>query len=140
MLQKILNRLGYITKTESALLRAENFSLREDVKKTRENSDYLMDVIKTMRQKRVVDTNVGDPAPEDPTARREYVARVAAFHTDVLSPKIYAMVAEVRAELEKIDNSPELDRILKGTSNALWLMHSWGELMVSEMMSYRTDN
>jgi len=29
--------------------------------------------------------------------------------------------------------------LLKGTCNALWLLHDWGEQCVGEMISYQTE-
>lgn len=87
----------------------------------------------------VIDMSIGDPEPSEVVARREYVARVAAFHKDVLDKKIKAMISEVRAELEKIENTPKMDEILKGTCNALWLIYDWGEQCVNEMISVQVD-
>ena len=118
-------------------LRSQIFSFKETIHELRKKNAMLERQIERMGH-RVVPAGVGDPAPSDQVPRREYIARVAAFHTDVMKYKIESMVSEVRAELEKVDNPPELDRILKGTCNALWLINDWGELAVSEMMSYRT--
>ncbi len=128
MFEKILKNLGFITRKEALALKQENFLYRE---KLREQP-------KPVRP--VVDLNTGDPTPDKVDARREYVARVAAFHKDVMEQKIKSMVSLVREELSKAENSPQTDLFLKGTINALWLMYDWGEECVNEMLSYQTDS
>lgn len=130
MLKKILNKFGYVSHEESLRLRQSNFSLKQENKAMREAPAV---------KKPVVDVDIGDPAPSDQTARREYISRVAAFHKDVMKPKILAMVSEVRADLEKVDNTPKMDELLKGTCNALWLIYDWGEEAISEVVSYQAE-
>lgn len=127
MFDKITKNLGFITRKEALVLKQDNFLLRE----------RLREQPKPVRP--VVDLNTGDPTPDKVDARREYVARVAAFHKDVMEQKIKSMISLVRDELDKVENTPATDLLLKGTSNALWLVYDWGEQCVNEMLSYQTD-
>ncbi|HEC64412.1 MAG TPA: hypothetical protein ENI23_03880 [bacterium] len=89
MFEKILNKFGYITKKESLVLRQDRILLKDQVRK--------LEVLLEERSRGVLDINIGDPAPMgNSAARREYIARCAAFHKDVLDAKIKSMVSEVR--------------------------------------------
>ena len=99
-----------------------------------------------------VSVDAKEPAPHDRDERKLYVARVAAFHHEIMKPKILSMIADVRSQLGKLDStfdnqgrkithySPQdFDLILKGTENALWLMHDWGESMMSEQLENQRE-
>lgn len=100
-------------------------------------------------QRPFIDLSVGDPVPSDSEARKLYVATVAEFFKTYFNPKLYAMISNVREQLEKMDStvdaqgnpmtsfkSADFDKILKGTINALWLMYDWGVQMTNEQIAY----
>jgi len=128
MFEKILNKLGFITKKESLRLRQENFVLKEKLRQ----DDKI--------PRPVLDVNIGDPAPENPVARREYIARCAAFHKDVLDQKMQHMISTVSSELVNIESSRDFDMVLKGTINALHLIREWGESTVNEHLANQTGD
>jgi hypothetical protein len=82
-----------------------------------------------------------DPEPKDPALRKSFVARVAAFHFDILDKKIKRMVSDIRETMMKVDRNTfgmsqgEYDLFLKGTENGLWLLHQWGEELKNEKVA-----
>jgi len=90
-------------------------------------------------KKPVVKVNIGDPTPVDGPARKAYIARVAAFHKEVMRDKILAMISDVHSELEKVDIGPVMDQILKGTINSLWLIYNWGEQCINEQIANQNE-
>lgn len=127
MLDKLLSKLGYITRKESLALRYENFELKEKLRNTK------------VPTKPLVDIDIGDPAPADRVARREYVARSAAFYKDILEPKTRQMISEVNIELANVENGRGVDWLLKGTINCCHLFRDWGEMMISEHVDNQTN-
>jgi len=123
---KMLGRWGYLSKRDSLSLREKVASLNIELEEMQEKFGKRL----------VVDMKVGDPAPENEVARREYIARCAAFYKDVMETKSRQMISEINAVLGSVENSREFDLVLKGTLNALHLWRDWGEMCISEMLSY----
>lgn len=87
----------------------------------------------------VIDVDIGDPTPDDPKGRREYIARVAAFHKDVLSPKLFQMISTFHKLLEEETNDRETDLYLKiGTFICRDLL-KWGDAAISEQVGYQVE-
>lgn len=79
-----------------------------------------------------IDLDAGDPSPEDPVARREYVARAAGFYKDVLGPKLKELIADQMWALKDPKSTREADMTAKAAVNAFALMMDWGDRMVAE--------
>lgn len=136
MIRKILARFGYVPQTLVRQL--------ED-----ELADQKMKILKLEQKKvwplPVVEVEAKDPAPSQVDARKAYVARAAAYHVEVLRPKLLQLIADARAQFEQLNRETfglrpeEYDWILKGTLNGLWLLHGWGEDMVNEQVSYQQE-
>lgn len=86
-----------------------------------------------------------EPVPSDTAKRKMYIAQVAGFHKDVLSPKLKHMIRTMREEFEKVNrdtfgySQQEYDLYLKGAINGFWLLHDWGEAAINEMISYTQE-
>lgn len=78
------------------------------------------------------DPHAGDPSPDDPALRREYVARSAGFYVDVLRPKLLELMAEQSRRLWSPTSTRESDLGAKAAINAFALLMDWGDEMVSE--------
>lgn len=87
----------------------------------------------------LVPADLGDPKPDNPARYREYVARVAGFHQDVLRPKLLEMISNTHRMMEDETLVPEMDRTLKGTVYALRELMVWGDSKVAEQVSYQAD-
>jgi len=91
----------------------------------------------------ILDVNIGDPIPSDTQKRKLYVAQVAGFHKDYLSPKVKQIINSLRGEFEKVNRDTfglpqsEYDLYLKGAINSLWLLHEWGDEMINEQIAYQ---
>lgn len=93
----------------------------------------------------IVAVDEGDPSPTDTAKRKMYIAQVAGFHKDILSPKIKHLVRLMREEFEKVNrdtfghSQQEYDLYLKGAINFGWLLHDWGESAINEYISYSQE-
>lgn len=90
-----------------------------------------------VQQNELVEVDLGDPSPfanseKGKEKRREYVARVAGLHTDILKPKLLQMISSSYALLENSNNDRELDQSIKGTIYAFRELILWGDSMLSE--------
>lgn len=95
---------------------------------------------------RLMDVSIGDPTPDDPLKRAEYVREVGNFYSDFFEKKLLQLISFVREELDwsgLVDDQHKLnhlngitreqyDFLMRGTSNALKLLISWGEEMRNE--------
>lgn len=139
MIDRILGKFGYIQKKETE---AEILALKAKVIafETEERS-----------KRPFINVGLKDPIFGD-TDRKTYVARAAAFHKEVLGPKLLVMIGNVREQLEKFDSAKDnlgrpitsfdnetFDAVLRGTSNAFWLIYDWGESMINEQIAYQTQ-
>lgn len=113
------------------------------------NLSYLQSEIKDLQgrltkrlpdPKPAVNVNLAEPIPADGEARKGYVARVAGFHKDILKPKILSMLSETHRDMEKVDNPPAWDALLKACCNILWLFDDWGEQMQNEHVANQSGN
>lgn len=94
----------------------------------------------------VIDPYIGDPTidpmnpePSKAQERREYVAKVAGLHREILAPKIKQMISRLHSDLENVDNETKHDFILKAAVYVLKELILWGNAMESEHMSYITE-
>lgn len=136
MINKFLKKLGYIPVEEYNQL------------------TVTLDKMKVekliLEQKRIplplVEVDMGDPSPSDMEERKAYVSQVAGFHHEILKDKIQSLVSNAYGQFEKIDRETfgltqeQYDLFLKGTINGFWSLYEWGELMISEKVSYETDS
>lgn len=76
-----------------------------------------------------------DPVPTDKEARKQYVASVAALHTDILKPKLEHMISNAYLMLEESSNERSLDQAIKGAIYAFREFIRWGESMVNEQLA-----
>lgn len=110
-------------------LKAELFSLQSEKKKERP----------------IIAVDEGDPSPLDTAKRKAYVAQVAGFHKDILSPKLKHFIRVMREDFEKVNrdtfgySQQEYDLYLKGAINGFWLIHDWGDLAINEVISYQQE-
>jgi len=88
----------------------------------------------------IIDPLIGDPSPKKQTERKQYVAEVAGVHKHILEPKFKQMISTAHSLLEDETNSREADQALKGATYVLWELVRWGDLMVSEQVSYQSEN
>ena len=97
------------------------------------------------REHPIVSVDEGDPSPFDTAKRKMYVAQVAGFHKDILSPKIKHLIRLMREEFEKVNRDTfghtqqEYDLYLKGAINFGWLINDWGESAINEVISYQQE-
>ncbi len=107
----------------------------------------LKDIYKTIP---VVKVNHEDPAPTDEGARSSYMSNFSKFYVDLLKPKIFHLIAQVREELDwnGLPNEEkryglvgmsrvEFDAFLRGTSNAFKLLLEYGDQCVNEDADYK---
>jgi hypothetical protein len=137
-MKKILSHLGYVTKQEARRLEREIFEWKTKVEGL--NMDLLR--ANSKRPLPVVSVITDDPEPSKEVERKPYVARVAAFYHDILSAKLKRMISDVREQVMSIGretfgySNQEFDIYLKGTENAFHLIEEWGEMAISEKVSY----
>ena len=92
------------------------------------------------KEKKLVDTKIGDVAPTKIEERKAYVAQVAGFHTDILEKKLNQMIVACHILLEEPENSSETDLALKGTIYSFRELIRWGKSMVNEQISYNNKD
>jgi hypothetical protein len=148
MLKKLVAFFGFVSK--------DNFDAAIDALKTRERQLKILEEKlheiepKNRREKNkiipLVSVDTEDPDRVKEVERKSYIARVAAFHIDVMDKKLKRMISDVRENIMQIGrdtfgySQKDFDLYLKGTENALWLIHQWGELAVSEKVSVDSGN
>lgn len=87
----------------------------------------------------VIDVDIGDPIPSTGDARKVFVLRVAGFHKDVLSKKLYQMISAFHRLLEEETNDRETDLYLKIGTYVCRDLIKWGDLMINEALSYQIE-
>jgi len=107
----------------------ENSTLKKEI-------EILKKKVARYVEREWVDTNIGDPIPDDPEKRRSYVGMVAGLHNEILRPKLQLMIANFRKLLDVAENPRDFDQALKGGSYALQELIRWGDLMCSEDQAY----
>lgn len=88
----------------------------------------------------VIGVDIGDPAPSDAGGRREFIARVAAFHKDILSPKLFQMISATHRLLEEETNDRETDLYLKMLTYVCRDLIKWGNEAINEQLGYQTND
>jgi len=131
-------------KTYQQTLLDKNFKIQELQKETLEQMKTIKRYERADKwRKKFIDITLGDPKlgdgsgpePMDGKGRKEYVARVAGFHTDILSKKIEHMIANADRVLEDMSNDHFFDRTMKGVVFAFRELFVWGETMVNEQLA-----
>ena len=126
-MNKILNRLGYVTKTEYQKIANENAELKKDV---------LILKNKVLRDTSLVDTDMGDPSPLEKEARMAYVARVSGFFQDIFEQKLKYMISNTHNLMEQEENTEKQMDKLVGAVFSLRELLLWGRNMLNEHVSY----
>lgn len=121
-----------------------------ELESERQNSLSLKAELIALREEKrkehpIIAVDMGDPVPSDTAKRRAYIAQVAGFHKDILSPKLKLLIGGMREAFEKVNrdtfgySQQEYDLYLKGAINFGWLVHDWGEGAINEMISYSQE-
>lgn len=145
MIQKLFNKLGYITKESSdEKLRGVREMYEKEVEAlVNKNRVLEMEVISLRKKeeeaKPIFDFNIGDPIPGG-EARKGYVASVAGFYKDILEPKLKQMIAVSYTMLEETSNDRDFDLILKGVVYSFRDLMKWGETMHNEQVANQTGD
>ena len=145
MIKNILNRFGFIPKSELEYAKTKAKEKEEETSKR--ILELQLEVSKNKHDRQFISVDQVEPIPKNSEARKLYVGQVAGFHNDILGPKIHSLIANVRGQLGKLDSTlsdnggkltsystKDFDLILKGTENALWLLYDWGEMMIAEQL------
>jgi hypothetical protein len=145
MIKKILNKFGYILKSESdEKLRGVHEMYESQISTLdREKNILELELIalrkKEEESKPIFDFNIGDPIPGG-DARKGYVASVAGFYKDILEAKLKQMIAVSYTMLEETSNDRDFDLILKGVVYSFRDLMKWGEIMYNEQVANQTGD
>lgn len=148
MFKILLKSLGYVSRADVVQEINYNRAIQRvefNEKEKRQEETILALRTKTVSLQTEVDRlstprpviNIDQLDPDgvtDRDQRKLYVGTVAGFHKEYLKPKLLNIIAAVREDLEKPHNEKMSD-FLRGTANALWLLHDWGESMINEQVS-----
>lgn len=99
----------------------------------------------------VINVKFGDPIPEEPTKRRDYVSTFCNLYDEFLENKLMHLIALTREELDwsgwndysHPDGLPkgmtrvEYDAYLRGTNNAFKMLLEYGLQLRSENLTYK---
>lgn len=136
-MKKILMKwLGAVPASELESERQKSLSLKAELIALREQKS---------KERPIIAVDEGDPAPLDTAKRKMYMAQVAGFHKDILSPKLKHFVRLMREDFEKVNrdtfgySQQDYDLYLKGAINGFWLLHDWGDAAINEMISYTQE-
>ena len=86
-------------------------------------------------KKQLIDIDIGDPGPKDVVKRKEYVAKVAGLHKEILEPKLRQMISVSHNLSESVSADRDFDFLMKGVVYAFREILKWGESMVSEQVA-----
>jgi hypothetical protein len=145
MLKKIKNWWkGTNNLAETLRLVREKRDLENALQRTTEK--YY--VLKKLYRLGLPGIHVFEHDPQDTETRQRYVAEVSFFFEAYLQNKIHALIVDVRAQLAQaaLNGSPpgmsrsEYDTYLRGTENALWLIHEWAETLSGEHKQNTINN
>lgn len=152
MINTILNKLGYILKSESdEKLRAVHEMYERQVKVLDNEVNRLssanrvleMEVISLRKKEEedrpIFDFSVADPIPGG-DARKGYVASVAGFYKDILEPKLKQCIAVAHNLLDEPSNDRDFDLTLKGVVYSFRELMKWGETMHNEQVANQTGD
>lgn len=137
----ILRKFGYIPLADSreVLGRETAQAVREIA---RLKTELLGKESEQKKNRRVIDTSIGDVEPSDGAARASYVASASNFYTGILEKKLMQMIAQIREEMDTVSNPipygmtrAEYDHYLRGTSNAFKLLMDHYERLKGEHLS-----
>lgn len=129
-MNKILNRLGYVTKTEYQKIVDENMELKKD---------NLILKNKVIRDTTLIDADMGDPSPLEKESRMAYVAKVAGFFEDIFEKKLKHMISNTHLLMEQEENTEKQMDKLVGAVFSLRELLLWGRNMLNEHVAYLQD-
>lgn len=116
---------------EKSRLEAANIDLSKQIEDLQDN---------TIAEMPTVDMSDPDKKERSKEERQNYVGKVAGLHKDVLEPKIKFMISNSYKALEDTSNDRDLDMAIKGMIYTFREIKSWGDRMVAEQSSYRSEN
>lgn len=87
----------------------------------------------------LVAVDIGDPTPKDAQERRNYVARVAGFHKDIMEPKCLQMISAFHKLLEEETNDEKTDNILKTGIYICREWMKWGNQALAEQIANQVE-
>jgi len=85
----------------------------------------------------VMETSTSDITPKDQDERIEYVGRVADYYRDIGQQQIKQVYNNIMFQLEKPDNSSQMDATLKGCLMGLRAMDKNYKILVAENNGYK---
>lgn len=121
--------MGYVTTTEYQELKRKHDEIFLE----------LASIKRYNRDNRLINVDVGDPAPVDTDERKIYVARVAAFFQDVLEEKFKSMISNIHNLIEEEGIDEKQHYKLLGAVYSLRELLVWGKNMINEHVSYQSD-
>jgi len=146
MIKTILDRFGYILKSESdeklrAVREMYERQLDEVQQKYSLSRAEVIALKKEDEEKKVIFAfDIGDPIPKSEEDRKMYVASVAGFYKDILEPKLKQMISVALNLLEESSNERDFDLTLKGVVYSFRELMKWGETMINEQVANQTEN
>lgn len=136
MFSRLISRLTGVNQSELYALRLENRSLKHKLEAAEKVArEFEQKSLKKSESKLPIPVDIGDPAPKDEEERREYVARVAELHTDILKPKFVQMISSAHSLLEDPELPEATQRSIQGTVYCLRELILWGDQKVNERIA-----
>lgn len=140
MKKLLLKWLDAVPRREFEAERRNNLQVVQVNKDLRKQITLLE--VQLQKERPFIDVDARELIPDDTAKRKMYIAQVAGFHKDILSPKLKVLIGNMREAFEKVNretygySQQEYDLYLKGAINFGWLLHDWGESAINEMISY----
>lgn len=141
MITYILNKLGYILKSESdEKLRGVREMYEEELSDIKIKNSLLRAEVrsfteKVKEEKQIFDFSEGDPIPSGVEERKMYVASVAAFYKSILEQKLKYCISVAHNLLEETSSDRDFDLTVKGVVYSFRELMKWGETMLNEQVA-----
>lgn len=141
----LIQRLGGVPKGQFDELREQLSDKSRESIDLREELLMAEMQLQNVKPRPVVEIEILDPAPTAVEERKMFIAKVAEFHKSVLKQRLLKFISDVRGQFEEISRETfgfkpsEYDLFLKGTLNAFWLLHEWGESAINEQVANQTE-
>ncbi len=126
----------------SDIIKTNSFLKSELVRLKKENN-FLNEELFFLKEKVLIkdlEFNLKDIDPKDVGERKFFVVKVAAFHRDILKPKMKQMITNCQILLSETENSREMDLTLKGAIYAFKEIIHWGDSICAEDVSNTVEN
>lgn len=128
---------------ENEGLRKENELFLSTMKTRTEEVESLRSMVSEFRKREdlydPIDVDVSDPVPDKSQERKEYVARIAGFYTDILKKKLVHMISNFHKALEEETNNRDGDFVLKAGVYVCREFMLWGQNMIKEQIGYQVE-